>query len=69
MRTFHIIVQMLNSVSGASGDANGVMSVAKGNRNHSPMKSHWIFPLIKEVIAKTPNLSNREMKNILYDYI
>ena len=54
----------------ADGDANGViMSVAKGNRNRSPMKSRWIFPLIKEVIAKAPNLSNGEMKNILSDYI
>mgnify|MGYP006153922695 CR=1 FL=1 len=54
----------------ADGDADGViMSVAKGNRNRSPMKSRWIFPLIKEVIAKAPNLSNREMKNILSDYI
>ena len=54
----------------ADGDADGViMSVAKGNRNRSPIKSRWIFPLIKEVISKAPNLSNREMKNILSDYI
>ncbi len=53
----------------ADGDAGGVLSIAKSNRVCSPMKSGWLFPLIKEVIAKTPNLSNREMKNILSDYI
>ncbi len=58
-----------DDVDGVTGDANGVVSVAKKNRNRSPMKSCWIFPLIKEVIAKTPNISNREMKTILSDYI
>ena len=55
----------------ADGDADEVImrSVAKGNCNRSPIKSRWIFPLIKEVISKAPNLSNREMKNILSDYI
>ena len=47
----------------------GVMSVAKKNCNRSPMKSGWIFHLIKEVIAKMPNILNREMKTILSDYI
>ena len=53
----------------ADGDADVVMRVAKSNCVRSPMKLHWLFPLIKEVIAKTPNLSNREMKNLISDYI
>jgi hypothetical protein len=58
-----------DDVDGVTGDADGVMSVDKKNRNRSPMKSRWIFPLIKKVIAKMPNLSNRDMKTILSDYI
>ena len=39
------------------------------SKHRTPLKRRWIFPLIKEVIVKTPNLSNREMKNILMDYV
>jgi hypothetical protein len=62
-----------DDVDGVIGDADGcaneVMSVTPSNRVHSPMKSRWLFPLIKQVIAKMPNLSNREMKNLLANYV
>ena len=41
----------------------------KKSKHHTPLKARWIFRLINEVIEKTPNLSNREMKNILMDYV
>ena len=56
-------------VGDADGDADVVVRVAKSNRVRSPMKSRWLFPIIKEVIAKMPNLSNREMMNLPSDYI
>ena len=69
-----------DDVDGVIGDADGsdneVMSVTQSTRGRrtpmkscTPMKSRWLFPLIKEVIAKTPNLPNREMKNLLADYV
>ena len=43
---------------------------ADGKSKHStPLKARWLFPLIREAIVKTPNLSNREMRNILMDYV
>ncbi len=39
------------------------------SKHRTPLKARWIFPLIKEVIVKTPSLSNREMRNILMDYV
>jgi hypothetical protein len=43
----------------ADGDADEVMSVAKSNHVHSPMKSRWLLPLIKHEVAKTLNLLKR----------
>ncbi len=35
----------------------------------TPFKAHWTFLLIKEVIEKTPNMTNRGMKNVAMDYV
>ena len=62
-------------IGDADDSANEVMSVTQSTRvrspknSRSPMKSHWLFLLVKEVIAKMPNLSNREMKNLMADYV
>ena len=37
----------------------------KKSKHHTPLKARWIFRLINEVIEKTPNLSNREMKKYI----
>ncbi len=55
------------------GDEDDVDEIEEGEtdgklKHGTPLKVRWIFPLIKEVIVKTPNLSNREMRNILMDY-
>ncbi len=35
----------------------------------TPIKACWIYPFIKSEIAQTPNMSNREMKNLLAVYV
>ena len=57
-----------------NGNEDDVDKIEEGeadrkSKNPTPLKAHWIFPLIKEVIVKTPNMSDREMRNILMDYV
>ena len=63
------VVEDEYDADGMTCDANGVMSVDKSTCVCSLMKSRWLFLLIKEVIAKMPNMSNREMKNLMSDYV
>ena len=35
----------------------------------TPIKARWLLPFINDKIADTPNISNREMRNLLTDYI
>ena len=35
----------------------------------TPIKARWIYPFIKCEIVQTPNMSNREMKNLLAGYV
>jgi hypothetical protein len=57
-----------------NGNEDDVDEIEEGktdgkSKHHTSLKVHWILPLIKEVIVKTPNMSNREMRNILMDYV
>ena len=35
----------------------------------TPIKARWLLPFINDKIAETQNISNREMRNLLTDYI
>jgi hypothetical protein len=57
-----------------NGNEDDVDKIEEGetdgkSKHPTPLKACWIFPLIKEVIVKTSNASNREMRNILMDYV
>jgi hypothetical protein len=57
-----------------NGNEDDVHEIEEGEADRkschrTPLKVRWIFSLIKEVIGKTPKLSNREMQNSLMDYV
>ncbi len=41
----------------------------KAVRQRTPIKSRWIVPLLLNEIAKKPNMSNAEMKHVVYAYV
>ena len=68
---------------GVEGDADGLSDEDDGGDEETPrqqrkykslvpctpIKARWLLPLINDKIADTPNMSNREMRNLLSDYI
>ena len=54
-------------------DADGLVPIKesskKARKTRTPFKSRWIFPFIKDDMAQTPNISNREMKRLFADYV
>ncbi len=53
-------------------DADGsvtIMARKNSRKTRTPIKARWIYPFIKYEIAQTPNMSNREMKNLLAGYV
>ncbi len=36
---------------------------------HTPIKSRWIVPLLLNEIAEKPNMSNAEMKHVVFAYV
>ncbi len=36
---------------------------------HTPIKSHWIVPLLLNEITEKPNMSNAEMKHVVSVYV
>ncbi len=48
------------------GDADGNV---KQVRQCTPIKSHWIFPLLLSEIAEKPNIFNAEMKHVVSAYV
>ena len=53
-------------------DADGSVTIKESknsHKTHTPIKACWIFPFIKCEIAKTPNMSNREMMNLLIWFV
>jgi hypothetical protein len=47
-------------------DADGT---EKAVRQCTPIKSHWIVPLLLKEITEKPNMSNAEMKHLVYAYV
>ncbi len=47
-------------------DADGKV---KAVHQCTPIKSHWIVPLLLNEIAEKPNMSNVEMKHIVFSYV
>ncbi len=47
-------------------DADGKV---KAVRQHTPIKSCWIVPLLLNEIAEKPNMSNAEMKHVVSTYV
>ncbi len=41
----------------------------KAVRQHTPIKSHWIVPLLLKEIMEKPNMSNAEMKHLFSAYV
>ncbi len=39
------------------------------NCTRTPIKSHWILPFLNDELEKMPNMSNREMKNLIAPYV
>jgi hypothetical protein len=53
-----------------SGDNdNGNKKMKRSKRQKSPMKSKYLVPLMKANVTEWPNISNKEMANILKPYI
>jgi len=48
------------------GDANGFSMRV---RDSSPLKSRWFVPMIGDHIAELPNISNKDIKTIIGDYV
>jgi hypothetical protein len=36
---------------------------------HTPIKSRWILPFLNDELGEMPNMSNREMKNLIAPYV
>jgi hypothetical protein len=47
-------------------DADGKV---KAVRQRTPIKSHWIVPLLLNEIAEKPNMANAEMKHVVSAYV
>jgi hypothetical protein len=47
-------------------DADGKVNTV---RQHTPIKSRWIVPLLLNEIAEKPNMSNAEMKHVVSAYV
>ncbi len=47
-------------------DADGKV---KAVRQHTPIKSLWIVPLLLNEIAEKPNMSNAEMRHVVSGYV
>ena len=63
-----------DDILGEEGDADGddgdeTDGDTKHIRFRTPIKSSWIPPFIKDEIAARPTMSNREMKNLIADYV
>jgi hypothetical protein len=68
---------------GLEGDADGLSDDDDGDDEETPkqqrkykslvprtpIKALWLLPFINDKIADTPNISNREMRNLLTDFI
>jgi hypothetical protein len=55
---------------GSDADGSVTIKESKNSRKtRTPIKARWIYPFIKCEIAQTPNMSNREMKNLLVVYV
>ncbi len=39
------------------------------NRAPTPIKSRWILPFLNDELGEMPNMSNREMKNLIAPYV
>jgi hypothetical protein len=47
-------------------DADGKVNAV---RQRTPIKSRWIVPLLLNEIAEKPNMSNAEMKHVVFTYV
>ena len=67
---------------GVEWDADGLSDEDEGDNEQTkqqrkynslltrtPIKARWLLPFIKDKIADTPNMSNREMRNVLTEYM
>ncbi len=53
-------------------DADGSVTnqdIKNAPKTRTPIKACWIYPFIKSEIVQKPNMSNREMKNLLAVYV
>ncbi len=55
-----------NKASLEEDDADGKL---KAVHQRTPIKSHWIVPLLLNEIAEKPNMSNGEMKHVVSAYV
>jgi hypothetical protein len=39
------------------------------NCAHTPIKSRWILPFLNDEMGEMPNMSKREMKNLIAPYV
>ncbi len=51
------------------GNADKESVKEKCLRNRTPIKSQWLVPLIKSIVANRSNVSNKELKELLNLYV